>query len=104
MTDSHGQRISSIAARRAAEFEQHLNHVLHLGFFRAAAAGHSLLDQTRRVAMHRQSLPQERDHRRAPRLAELEGGAGVVGDEHIFDRCGLRSVPLNHLGQAVKND
>ena len=104
MTDRYSQRISGIAAGRAAEFEQHLNHVLHLLFLGVTVAGHSLLDQARRVIMHRQTLPQERDHRRAPRLAELERGAGVVGNEHVFHRCGLRPVPLDHLGQPVKNN
>jgi hypothetical protein len=44
MTHCHGQGISGIAAWCAAEFKQHLNHVLHLFLFGLAVAGYSLLD------------------------------------------------------------
>lgn len=104
MTDCHGQGISSIAAGRAAEFEQHLNHLPHLLLVSVAIASHGLLDLPGRIAMHGQVLLHSRDHCRAPRLAELEGRAHVAGDKQLLHGSHLWLVLCDDFGESVKND
>lgn len=104
MTHRHSQGISGITAGCAAEFKQHLNHVLNLFFFSLAVAGHRLLDQARRVAMHWQSKTQGCHNRCAPCLAELEGRADIMSNKQLFHGCNLWLVQLHHFGQPFKND
>jgi hypothetical protein len=104
MTDRHGQSVSGIAARRAAEFEQHVNHLPHLLLVRVAVAGHGLLDLPGRVAMHRQALLHGRDHCRSPRLAKFESRAHVAGDKQLLHSGNLRLVFCDDFRESVKDD
>ncbi len=104
MTDCHGQGISGIAAGRAAEFEQHLNHLPHLLLVSVAIAGHGLLDLPGRIAMHGQTLPHGRDHCRAPRLTEFKGRAHITGDKQLFHSGNLWSVLFDDFGESVEDD
>jgi hypothetical protein len=104
MADCHSQGISGIAARRAAEFEQHLNHLPHLFFFSMTIAGHGLLDLARRIAMHQQTLPHGRHHCRAPRLAEFEGRAHIASNKQLLHRSDLWLMFFYDFNKSIENN
>jgi hypothetical protein len=104
MTDSHGQGISGIAARCAAEPEQGAHHLLHLPFFRLPVSGHRLLNHPGRVIMHRHTLFHDCRHCRASGLAQLKGRADIMGHKEILYRRDPRLMLLHHLGKSIKDD
>ena len=65
-------------------------------------ADHSLLHRIRRIFGDRQSEQCRYQHCDAPRLAELQRGAGIAIDESLLDRGLLRLEPGQNLRQPIE--
>jgi hypothetical protein len=103
VADGHGQSVSGIAARCAAETKQGADHVLDLPFFGLSVSGHSLFDLPGCIIIHRQALLHNCCYSGASGLAQLEGGAHIMGGEQILHRCDFRLVLLQNLGKPLKD-
>ena len=103
MANGYSQSVGSILRRNRIQPQQGAHHVLHLAFFGLTIPGHRLFHLAGGVIIHRQIIVQGRDHRRTPRMPELEGRTRVTVNENILNRGDLGGVHTDHLAQILKN-
>ena len=78
--------------------EQRLDHAADLLLARATGAADGALDLLRRVGGARDRALPGREQHDAARLADRERRAGVVAEEEVLDRDGVRLVLVDELG------
>jgi hypothetical protein len=91
VADRHRERIGRVGRKLHLYRQQMPDHVVDLGFLGAAYSNYRKLDRARRVLVHTERNGHG-SQRRAPRLAELEGTVGILGEEHSFDSDFLRTM------------
>ncbi len=100
----HGERVGGVRGlRRHVQAELDTYHLLHLHLVAAAVPRHRQLHLGWRVRPHRQPDGRSRQQRDRPRLADREGGAGVLADERVLDGDLDRLPALDDAGQLAED-
>ena len=90
--DGDGERVGGVWAGDLRSRQEPHHHRVHLDLVGAADADHRLLDQPGGIFLDREAGAGGDHQRDAARLGELQGGLGVLVDEHFLDRGGGRGM------------
>lgn len=102
VADGHGQRIGRVGRTdRLFEAKERLNHLLDLAFARGAISCDSAFYLQRAIFRDSKPVLRGSQNRDPSRLTQLERALYIFREDKAFDRCPLRLITTDQLGQAA---